>query len=149
MFNADSFHKFCDGRGPTITVIKSDYDKIFGGFTDINWHQSSGVQYGNNNTFVFYQKGDGSFKKLKSIEGCGEIIGQKQESKFAIFGQNGWKEAIIILKDADQRGDNNCHSMICFEADEPDLDPKSNKARSLLAGSNAFRVREIEVYTLM
>ena len=31
------FHDLCDDEGPTLTVMKSNFDKIFGGFTDIPW----------------------------------------------------------------------------------------------------------------
>ena len=37
--NASTFHDNCDGKGPTVTIIK--YDKyIFGAYTDVSWHTS-------------------------------------------------------------------------------------------------------------
>lgn len=32
-FSSDTFHKLCDGESPTITLIKSNFGNIFGGFT--------------------------------------------------------------------------------------------------------------------
>ena len=31
-----TFHSNCDGRGPTVTIIKVN-DSIFGGYTDVSW----------------------------------------------------------------------------------------------------------------
>ena len=33
---ASTFHSNCDGRGPTVTLIKVN-DSIFGGYTDVSW----------------------------------------------------------------------------------------------------------------
>ena len=32
-----TFHGNCDGKGPTVTIIKVN-DHIFGGYTDVSWH---------------------------------------------------------------------------------------------------------------
>ena len=32
---SSTFHKLCDNHGPTITIIKSNFGNIFGGFTSI------------------------------------------------------------------------------------------------------------------
>ena len=34
---ASTFHRNCDGKGPTVTIIKSG-SYIFGGYTDVSWH---------------------------------------------------------------------------------------------------------------
>ena len=36
---ASTFHDNCDGKGPTVTIIKSG-SYIFGGYTDVSWHSS-------------------------------------------------------------------------------------------------------------
>ena len=41
-FTAEKFHKLCDAKGPTLTVIKSERnyegkDFIFGGYTSLSW----------------------------------------------------------------------------------------------------------------
>ena len=47
------FHKYCDNKGPTLTIVKTTKNKIFGGFTPLNW-DDSGVKYDKNNqTFIF------------------------------------------------------------------------------------------------
>ena len=36
-FGAHNFHDLCDGKGATISIIKSDTNKVFGGYTPIKW----------------------------------------------------------------------------------------------------------------
>ncbi len=38
-FGASDFHKFCDNKGPTLTLIKTTAGHTFGGFTTISWDQ--------------------------------------------------------------------------------------------------------------
>ena len=49
-----SFHKYCDNQGPTLTLVKTTKNKIFGGFTPLDW-DITGVDKidENNQTFVF------------------------------------------------------------------------------------------------
>ena len=37
---ADTFHKLCDGISPTLTLIKTDKGKRFGGYTESKWEPS-------------------------------------------------------------------------------------------------------------
>ena len=34
------FHKYCDNKGPTLSLIQTTDNKIFGGFTPLNWNSS-------------------------------------------------------------------------------------------------------------
>ena len=36
---ASTFHSNCDGRGPTVTIVKVN-NSIFGGYTDVSWGPS-------------------------------------------------------------------------------------------------------------
>lgn len=36
-FEAESFHQACDNQGMTLTVIKSEFGNIFGGYTEAEW----------------------------------------------------------------------------------------------------------------
>ena len=46
------FHRFCDNKGPTLTIFKSTKGYIFGGFTLVNW-DSSGNYKPDPDAFVF------------------------------------------------------------------------------------------------
>ncbi len=52
-FNAAAFHRLCDGKANTITVIKNTNGFIFGGFTSISWSSSCGVYQADNSAFLF------------------------------------------------------------------------------------------------
>ena len=48
------FHKYCDNKGPTLTLVKTTKNKIFGGFTPLNWDNSSYIKIDESNqTFIF------------------------------------------------------------------------------------------------
>ena len=36
-FAAKKFHLKCNYKGPTLSIIRTNKGKIFGGFTDIDW----------------------------------------------------------------------------------------------------------------
>ena len=35
--NAKKFHELCDNNGSTVTIIKNDFNTVFGGYTSISW----------------------------------------------------------------------------------------------------------------
>ena len=52
--NSEDFHKYCDNKGPTLTLIKTTKNKIFGGFTPLNWNtQGHSIKDLSNQTFIF------------------------------------------------------------------------------------------------
>ena len=38
----NDFHRYCDNKGPTLTLIHTNKGKIFGGYTPINWESLDG-----------------------------------------------------------------------------------------------------------
>ena len=51
-FSSDDFHKKCDDKGPTLTLVESHLKKRFGGFTYIPWNRKS--RWGQDgNAFLF------------------------------------------------------------------------------------------------
>ena len=38
---SEDFKKYCNNKGPTLTIIKSENDEIFGGFTKSNWNNEN------------------------------------------------------------------------------------------------------------
>ena len=35
-FDSSIFHEKCDNQGKTLTIIKSEFHEMFGGYTDLN-----------------------------------------------------------------------------------------------------------------
>jgi hypothetical protein len=51
---ANDFHKYCDNKGPTLTLVKTTENKIFGGFTPLNWKSEKESFIDDDNfTFIF------------------------------------------------------------------------------------------------
>ena len=52
--NSEDFHKYCDNKGPTLTLIKTTENKIFGGFTPLDWKSNGkAINDLSNQTFIF------------------------------------------------------------------------------------------------
>jgi len=51
-FDAATFHRLCDGKPNTVTVIKNTNGFIFGGFTSIPWRLTGGYK-GDSTAFLF------------------------------------------------------------------------------------------------
>jgi len=54
-WGASDFHRMCDGKGATVTVVKSSGGYIFGGYTDVTWGQSGQCQ-SSTDSFLFSLK---------------------------------------------------------------------------------------------
>ena len=53
-YNCEDFHKKCDNKGPTLIIIQTSNNRIFGGFTPISWKNSGDKIFDKSNqTFVF------------------------------------------------------------------------------------------------
>ena len=51
---SEDFHKYCDNKGPTLTLVKTTNNKIFGGFTPLDWkNQGNNINDPSNQTFIF------------------------------------------------------------------------------------------------
>ena len=51
---SENFHKYCDNKGATLVLVKTTKNKIFGGFTPLNWEGSGGSKNDESNqTFIF------------------------------------------------------------------------------------------------
>ena len=91
-YSAYDFHKYWDDIGPTLILIKTTKDKIFGGFTPLNWKQESekGVKFDENNeTFIFslnlMKKYDMMDYKGKEAIKCWNKMGPVFSNDFGLF----------------------------------------------------------------
>ena len=56
-YSAAKFHEYCDNKGPTITIIQSNWGNIFGGYTSKSW-KSDNSMIRDENAFLFLIKSD-------------------------------------------------------------------------------------------
>ena len=52
-FDANAFHKHCDNKGPTMTIVQSDNGYLFGGYTAVAWTSSGGSYANDSEAFLF------------------------------------------------------------------------------------------------
>ena len=52
--SSKDFHNYCDNKGPTLILVKTTQNDIFGGFTPLDWDNESQDKYDiDNQTFIF------------------------------------------------------------------------------------------------
>ena len=61
-YSAKKFHELCDGHGPTICFIKSNFVNIFGGYSSIKW-SSDGGWHKDENAFLFLIRSDNELQQ--------------------------------------------------------------------------------------
>ena len=59
-FNSETFHNLCDNKGPTITLVRDDQGRCFGGYSGVHWGRNS--NYNNDTTAFMF-----SFNRNKKI----------------------------------------------------------------------------------
>ena len=74
------FHKYCDNKGPNLILIKTNKERIFGGFTPLDWENNSKPKFDQSNkTFIFSlnlnKKYDMISIKKKAIQGFNQDYG--------------------------------------------------------------------------
>jgi len=134
-FNAKAFHDKCDNKGPTITVVKSSYDKIFGGYADVSWDTRNNWVNSPRN-FVFSISQNKIFRERNnhgSSQYNGSNYGPMFESDYLRIGysQYNWDTNI----------NSNCDSSTSNDYCEA--------ASSRISGSNDnvhFTVKEVEIF---
>ena len=65
-FTSTAFHTKCDGKGETITIIKTNTNYVFGGYASSAWN-SSGAYIADNNAFIFSLRRNGILDAQKFI----------------------------------------------------------------------------------
>ena len=78
-FKSRMFHELCDNRGPTISVVRTEFNHTFGFYTSVAWESSGNYKLiPNARTFMF--------KLLKTKLGAmGEIIKMKLEEEKVVL----------------------------------------------------------------
>ena len=121
--NGTDFHRNCDNKGPTITLIETDKGYKFGGYTPLNWESKNGENKNDELTFLFSLN---QMKKFTKIDNSRSICLHKDYGP--IFG-NG--NDLQFNKDMNT-GVSNPYTFF--------------KNRELTNGDTNFNVKEIEVF---
>ena len=50
----EDFHKYCNNKGPTLTLVKTTKNQVFGGFTPLDWKNEGGeINDKSSQSFIF------------------------------------------------------------------------------------------------
>ena len=133
--DSDDFHKYCDNKGPTLILIKTKKNQIFGGFTSLNWNKEyEGVKDPSNQTFIFSLD---LFKKFDMINKEKQAI-----QNHSLYGPN-FGNADIYLK-------KNMKDGVCFANENCNY--LSNNNIELIGEKGkriSFQTEELEVYKVI
>ena len=147
-FDANKFHELCDGKGPTLILVRSEKQKLFGGYSKTLWHS--------NNTF---SKGSGSFLFSLSQQTKHELIQGREgyairggKGNGPIFGgySNGDRDLRIShscnQQNNGEKSFSNLGNSYCLPNN---MTVDSIEANTYLSGSNNefFKVEEYEVFS--
>ena len=135
-FGAATFHSKCNSKGPTLTVIKSNNDKIFGGYTSEPWR--SRQDWAQDTTAFIYSLTN----KAKCATQKNQYSIADHSSYGPIFG-HGYD--IFIYDNCNATTSNYCES----QASNSTYALPPGADNNFLAGSKNFTVKEIEVYAVI
>lgn len=142
-FDGGRFHELCDNKGPTLVLIRSHLGKTFGGFANASWN-NNGEDIFAPESFVFSLD---HFTKHPLLGGKENVALRGSKVKNGpIFGGGPGIVWDICLKDKCNQNNEN-HSELGRSYILPQLvEPKSNEAKSYLAGTPEFFVEEYEIF---
>jgi len=130
-FKSVEFQKKCGTIKPTITLIKSNYDKIFGGFTDQDWSNTSNYKQ-TDNAFIFSVSNNKKYTLIK---------GHKKHSSYACANYLptfGGGFDIYCCENGDQTNTNYSNFPYSYEA--------NGDTKEGLTGAYNFTLKEVEVF---
>jgi len=130
-FQASKFHEKCDKAKPTITIIKSNHGKIFGGYNDLTWKQEQGTGHHKQaKAFLFsitdkekYPAKSGESNTVYCNSGC-----------LPCFG----KDELHLNNNCDTVSTNAASFGFNFE--------RKGKYGDQFVGGNSFTVKDIEIF---
>eukprot|EP00347_Sterkiella_histriomuscorum_P010873 403374594 len=141
-FSANNFHKFCDNQGPTVCLILSQFDRIFGGYTSLSWQSPlKGTYQKDLQAFIFslnYQTRHALF----------------QNKEKAVYHKKGAHiqfsfDIAIADENCDKSGSTSgCNLGYSYRLPK-NISQGSDDAKSYLGGAYSFKVQDIEVYQVM
>ena len=138
-FSAKKFRELCLNKGPTISIIKSDCNKVFGGYIKESWKGNGKVGYCKDG-FIFSIDKKEKFKQKnnnkRTFYNCTtNMLSFGSGCDFKIYDQCNIKK------------ENYSNFGISYEL-PIDLISNTIASQSYLAGKYVFSVKEIEIYSI-
>ncbi|CAF1454702.1 unnamed protein product [Adineta steineri] len=139
-FTSGAFHRHCDHRGPTMTIIQSKSGGyLFGGYTSVSWRSSQGYVEDSYEPFLF---------TLTNPHGIPPTKYPVIEERYAIFNKKecgptfGCGHDLYVCDDSKI----STGSYIYFPWSYSD---RTNRGSETFTGTKYFQTNDIEVYRLI
>ncbi|CDW83614.1 tldc domain-containing protein [Stylonychia lemnae] len=137
-FRSDTFHEYCDYQGPTLTLVKSEFNKIFGGYASLSWSSKEKWQQ-DNQAFLFSMTHQTKHPLVKNKQ---QAMLCNSRGYMIVFGGGD----LQIFDECDKQKVNNFSTLgMCYELPKG-VQFMDKEASSYLAGDRYFEVIDIEVY---
>ena len=142
-FAVSSFHSLCDNKGPTITLIRSVGDCIFGGYSDVSWTSRGGyIQSTDAFLFAFVSNGLGTTPFRGRVFQNSQYAMHDSSEYGPTFGEG---HDLRIYSDSNSNTNSYVNWGKTYEL--PDGYTYGGSGRTWICGYN-FQTIEIEVFAL-
>ena len=144
-FTASAFHSRCDGIADTVTIIKTNSNYVFGGYTAAKWATNNNNYISDSNAFIFSLRRNGTSNnhKLPIIKAEKAIYGGPGYGP--LFGDG---SDIRIIDKSDIKVDSYSNLGYSYQC-PPGYSYGTENTKCFLAGNyNGWLTTEIEVYEL-
>ena len=135
-FQAAQFHARCDNQGPTLVLIRSTNNYVFGGYAGASWNSSES----------WINDPQACLFSLSNPSGTGPHWFVCQSPAYALCGSSSYGP--LFGRGNDLRVVDNCNSAaspINFPSSYTDT---SGQGRNVFVGSNSFVVSDMEVFAV-
>jgi hypothetical protein len=166
----DAFHKKCDNHASTLTIAKSNFGKVFGGYSDQTWNNTNNYKASQKawlfsidekQKFPIMSHGAASavytYPNYGPTWGSGHdlyiYLNQQQNNAGGMFGNFGSGQSYSNLGNAYQCDANPSTKKLAKKTSVNafggfGLGGASNQNQTILAGAYQFNVEEIEIYSV-
>ena len=142
-FSAQAFHVKCDYKANTITIIKNNFNYVFGGYASQSW-KSTGPYVDDKNAFVFSLRRNGESKNEKFMVDNSSFALQMDPSYGPIFGYG----EIIVENNSNVVADKLSEFGRYYKIPEG-YTPHLQNTYCYLIGQRGYLTKEIEVYQII
>lgn len=142
-FGAREFHSRCDGKGPTLTVIKSEKGKVFGGYAGLSWGIAPRrVPYNDPEAWLFSLTYRTIHRQTRNLKGA---VNHSQNTLVSFGSGEHDHSDLVLFNDCNKNSESSSNLGSTYQL-PPGATYGSTSAKEYFAGSHEFRVVEIEVF---
>ena len=136
---SEDFKKHCNNKGPTLTIIKSENDEIFGGFTKSNWNNENFAYGQDEDAFLYSITNKKIFDVIKPEKA---ILNYDIDYALACFGNTNDWDGIYLFDEFLTIAQGYCNPKKLTNI-------YNLKNKNELSTENIFMIKEVEVFQII